>query len=52
MYVCGEPEYLAIPDDPHEIGVLENSVQALQEVASSVSSGQQPGTLRPLQNLA
>eukprot|EP00891_Asterochloris_glomerata_P008266 jgi/Astpho2/8266/Aster-01349 len=35
--VCREPEYPAIPADLHEIGALKRSVQALQEVASSVS---------------
>ncbi len=50
--VCREPEYPAIPADLHEIGALKRSVQALQEVASSVSLGQQPGTLPPVQSLA
>lgn len=38
VYICGSPEYIALPDDPKTIQADPKSVEDLKEVARSVSS--------------
>lgn len=38
VYICGSPEYIALPSDPKTIQADPKSVEDLKEVARSVSS--------------
>lgn len=38
VYICGSPEYIALPNDPKTIQADPKSVEDLKEVARSVSS--------------
>lgn len=38
VYICGSPEYIALPNDPKTIQADPSSIEDLKEVARSVSS--------------
>lgn len=38
VYICGSPEYIALPNDPRTIQANPESIEDLKEVACSVSS--------------
>ncbi len=38
VYICGSPEYIALPDDPKTIQADPSSIEDLKEVARNVSS--------------